>query len=320
MVRTGRIVRTIVVVMLALAGATATGQELAQAPPPMAQPASRPADREHRENLRRQIYLMEGALARAVEYGAQLLNREIRTVSPEIVALAGNAKARGVYLEGYGVFFDVSVPVLLQSQMWTFKMMFNANDPGLRDSITGMRQALKETTDPFRRRALEYAIAQLEPRGNPLAPGQSIASGSSGPAGAVGASIVNPANAAQPATSSPNPQNPAPSAPAPVSGDTKPMTIDRMWLEDPDRAYTEQIRNALVDTMLDWSTPMPIGPDEWLTVGAREDAQRDLFAPPELYDQVVTVVLRIKGSDLAAFRAGTINRDEAKRRIQTREF
>lgn len=273
----------------------------------------RRADRD-RENLRRQIYLMEGALARAVEYGAQLLNREIRTVSPEIVALAGNAKARGIYLEGYGVFFDVSVPVLLESQMWTVRMMFDQADPGLRDSLTGLKQWLKETNDPLRRRQIEYAISLLEQRANPQ---QGFLRPNPPPFGAqgVGAAIVLPEGTPPPAPSQATP----PSAGSdPRAEDAKPMSIDRMWLQNPDRAYTEMVRSALIDAMLDY--PVSIGPDDWLTVGAREDAQRDLFAPPDIYDQVVTVVLRIKGSDLTAFRAGQIDRDEAKRRIQTREF
>ena len=78
-----------------------------------AAPTSRPDPGE----LRRQIYLMEGALARAVNTGASRLNQEIRAVVPDMVVLAGESNARGFYLENYGVFFDVEVPVLRQSMM-----------------------------------------------------------------------------------------------------------------------------------------------------------------------------------------------------------
>ena len=63
-------------------------------------------------DLRHQVYVMEGALVRAVEFGAQKLNRELRAVVPDLYLLSGSAQAHGVYLEGYGIFFDVSVPML----------------------------------------------------------------------------------------------------------------------------------------------------------------------------------------------------------------
>jgi hypothetical protein len=73
----------------------------APAAPPAPAAPTRPVDR---GELRHQIYVMEGALARAVEFGAQKLNRELRTVVPEMFLLAGSAQARGVYLDGYGIF------------------------------------------------------------------------------------------------------------------------------------------------------------------------------------------------------------------------
>ena len=49
-------------------------------------------------DMRHHIYVMEGALARAVDYGAKALNREILAVMPGVFMLAGEAQARGVYL------------------------------------------------------------------------------------------------------------------------------------------------------------------------------------------------------------------------------
>jgi hypothetical protein len=62
---------------------------------------------------------------------------------------------------------------------------------------------------------------------------------------------------------------------------------------------------------------MGIGADEWLTVAAR-DAEGPLN-PSEPYD-AVTIVLRIKGSDLAAFRAERLTREEARKRVEVREI
>ena len=48
--------------------------------------------------------------------------------------------------------------------------------------------------------------------------------------------------------------------------------------------------------------------------------QRDTLAPPDPYEEIVTILLRIKGADLAAYRAGQIDRDEVRKRVQVREF
>jgi hypothetical protein len=74
-------------------------------------------------DLRHHIYVMEGALARAVDYGAKQLNREITQVMPGVFMLEGEARARGLYLDNYGVFFDVRVPMMRQSMVWSLRMM-----------------------------------------------------------------------------------------------------------------------------------------------------------------------------------------------------
>ena len=91
-------------------------------------------------------------------------------------------------------------------------------------------------------------------------------------------------------------------------------------MKDPNRAYTEAVQRALVDAMIDFSTPMAIGPDQWLTVAARDNERRDTLAPQDPYQEVVTVLIRIKGSDLLAYRAGKIDKEEARRRVRVGEF
>jgi hypothetical protein len=86
---------------------------------------------------------------------------------------------------------------------------------------------------------------------------------------------------------------------------------------DPNEMYTRAVKDALIDAMLDHSGPMDVAPGEWLTVAAR-DADGPL-GPGEPYD-AMTLVLRIKGSDLADFRAGRITRDQAQERVDVREF
>jgi hypothetical protein len=103
---------------------------------------------------------------------------------------------------------------------------------------------------------------------------------------------------------------PAPSAP---SGDTP-------WLMDTNRVYTEAVQRALIDAMIDFSAPMTIGNDEWLTVAARDNEQRDTLAPQDPYEEVVTVLLRIRGADLKEYRAGRIDKEEARKRVRVGEF
>ncbi len=275
------------------------------ATPVWAQEAAPAAER---SELRHQIYVMEGALARAVEFGAQRLNRELRTLAPEMFLLAGNAQARGVYLEGYGIFFDVSVPMLRQSMMWSLRMMLQQDDTSTKNAIAELRRHIQTETNPAARQSLESAIARLEAQASPLAPVNRPQGGpaSGGPAngGNVSAAMRRPDGV---------PPQAAPPAPAAPSGDTP-------WLLDTNRVYTEAVQRALVDAMIDFSAPMTIGNDEWLTVAARDNEQRDTLAPQDPYEEVVTVLLRIRGADLKEYRAGRIDKEEARKRVRIGEF
>ncbi len=115
-------------------------------------------------DLRHHIYVMEGALAHAVDYGAKQLNRESLAVMPGVFMLEGEARARGVHLDGYGVFFDVRVPMMRQSMMWSLKMMLDQGDAQMQTSINEIRASLQGVTDPATRASLERLLKQLEAR------------------------------------------------------------------------------------------------------------------------------------------------------------
>lgn len=268
--------------------------------------AARPVER---AELRHQIYVMEGALARAVQFGASRLNRDLRSVAPEMFLLAGDAQARGVYLDGYGVFFDVAVPMLRQSMMWSLRMMLQQDDSGTRRAIAELREHIQNEQDVAARQSLEAAITRLEAQASPL--------GMIGrPAAPVApAPVVN----AQAGTSlGPAPQ-PSP-APTPAPGAPAEPPQDAPWLVDTNRVYTESVQRALIDAMIDFSAPMDIGNEEWLTVAARDNERRDSLAPQDPYEEVVTILLRIKGTDLKEYRAGKIDKAEARRRVRVSEF
>lgn len=272
----------------------------AAAPPPAAAPQRSSGG----GDIRHHIYVMEGALARAVDYGAKQLNREILAVMPGVFMLEGEARARGVQLDGYGVFFDVRVPMMRQSMVWSLRMMMDQNDANTQATISEIRKGMQGITDPATRAAMEQAVKRLErqlsngARDPQVQPGLVMADPAANGVGAAAAAGVTAA-ATRPVTAPP---------------------ADSMWAKDPNRAYTEAVTRALVDAMIDYSTPMAIAPDQWLTVAARDDEGRDSMAPQDPLEEVVTMIYRIKGSDLQEYRTGKIDRDEVRKRVQITQF
>jgi len=261
-----------------------------------AQPAAPALDQ---SQLRHQIYLMEGALARAVTAGAVRLNQEFRSVMPDMIVVAGESNARGFHLAEYGVFFDVEVPVLRQSMMWSLRAMLDQDDQGAAEALASLRAVVATTSGPERGPA-ENALRRLEAQLRPL--------------GVARRSDVGGLQAAARTTGTPASAQSVPSAPR--------KAIKSELLDDPNKAYTDAVVQALIDAMVDFSLPMvsSLQPDEYLTVAARDNERRDLLAPPNPYEQVSTFTLRIKAADLAAYRAGKIDRDDARKRVQVQEF
>jgi hypothetical protein len=107
---------------------------------------------------------------------------------------------------------------------------------------------------------------------------------------------------------------------APTPRPAAPPARDSLWAKDPNRAYTEAVTRALVDAMIDYSAPMQIGADQWLTVAARDDEGRASLAPPDPLEEIVTMIYKIKGSDLQEYRQGRIDRDEVRKRVQVSQF
>ena len=82
-------------------------------------------------------------------------------------------------------------------------------------------------------------------------------------------------------------------------------------------AYREAIKSALVDAMLEHSRGINIQPDEWLTIAAHRG---DSGLTPNEIVTTSTLVLRIKGSDLAVYDADRTKKDEIRKRVEAREF
>src|SRR5215468_5427537 len=80
---------------------------------------------------RYQIGQMERVLEGAVEHGVTITRDRLQALAqaPADMLVSDNAHARGFRLEGYGVFFDVSVPSFV-TPFWTLQTL-DQNDLGL---------------------------------------------------------------------------------------------------------------------------------------------------------------------------------------------
>ena len=88
-------------------------------------------------------------------------------------------------------------------------------------------------------------------------------------------------------------------------------------LDDPGQAYTDEVKSALIDAMIDLRrhSRLPTisgSPSPRATTRTHASA-----ATP--YD-VSTIILRIRGDELAAYRAGRITKQDVLKRVQVREY
>src|SRR5918993_5160831 len=273
----------------------AAPQSAAPAQPAAAEsPAGRPAP----DPRRRDIAMMEGVLTKALEQGAQDLAQQLKLREPNSAFVTGTGRARGIILEGYGVFFHVDVPGMRQSVIWSAQML------ELEQQRQAARQFLANASPhhPLRKFA-EMELRQIErlmgaAQGavvvpNPTTDTEMAKQGTIGAAVAVGESVVTPSTP------------PAPPPPPPVQ-----------QLRDPNELYTDSVKNALIEAMLRYSAFLKIADNEWLTVAASDS---DGPSPGQI-DDASRIVIRVKGADLAAFQAGKLTREEVMKRVEVKEF
>jgi hypothetical protein len=234
--------------------------------PAMAQVQGRSRDDQRRRN---QILVMEGVLVQAVRLGAQDVSAEMEKYEPAgVTALTGTPRARGFVLDGYGIFFDVEIPNLNQSVVWS--LMTQQRDRVVGRELELLRAALDSIPESANRSQAQQALQTVRKVVGPPVPGTR--------------------------------QNAA-DLPAPgrvIAADAPPVP-------DPDALYTEAVKGSLIDAMLDHSLQMNLGPDEWLTVAAR--ATDGPMSPAGLSDSI-TIILRVKGSDLSVYHSDKNKRDE----------
>jgi hypothetical protein len=269
----------------------ASAQDAPQDRAPQPSPVQTPGERAQQVQARFQIAAMEAVLERAVLLGAQKVRGRVQAIAPDALFVNGSARARGFWLDGYGVFFDVDVPPMRRSLAWTARML-DLNNANEDDDLRELKQKLVLVADPSMRKQMLALIEQMErERVPPAAPLPAQAA-----AGA--ATRVSASGAPMPA-----PQGP-PHVPA--------------ALEDPGQIYTYEVKDALVNAMIDYGTPIPLLPGDYLTVAARDQEGMHLQASDPY--EVSTIFLRVKGADLAAYRAGQINLAEVRKRVEVKEY
>jgi hypothetical protein len=280
-------------------------------------------------DARFKVRVMEGVLERAVEHAAMVMNQQLRTVSPDLVLLTGAARVRGYRLDGYGLFFDVQVPAALRQSMgWTVRMM-RQNNENVEQALTVFKRMI-ETLHGKARDDAALALRQIElqvkppmiagPGTSPLGVPPLLAPEPAQPAlppavgqAASGVQVTSTSLTAEAAVT-------PPAAPAAAPGDrAEPPVppVNPLIIQNPDLAYELEVREAIIAAMLEWGATLPLESGEWLTVAARDN--EDVVIPGEAAE-VVTIIMRVRGSDLTEFRAGRLSPADVRRRVEVREF
>jgi hypothetical protein len=239
---------------------------------------------------------MEHVLERAIEHAADLMRRRLAsaTVTPDVLALAGAPRAQGFRIDGYGLFFSVEVPRLSESVNWALRVLSQDRDERVLASLQKLAAAEQ---DPAVRADLERAMRTVQlqlvavPRPSAgarpsAAPGLPSATRASTDTGATPIASAAEDEAVQP-------------------------------LPDPSAVYEAEVKQALVDAMLDYAGSLPLVSTEWVTVAARDAGY---VAFPDAVSDMVTVTLSVRVSDLTEVRAQRLTRDEARARVVVREF
>ena len=311
------------VAVLGACGGTLHAQQVATAPAvasePQAPDAGQQPERQQptpsaakgADTSRDDIRMMESVLTQALQKGAQDLARLLRVNQPNSAFVTGTGRARGFVLEGYGMFFDVDVPGMRQSVVWSEQMvqLMQDRERALQDL------ARLRPDDPLRKvaemqfRTIERLIAAAQGGQvlipNPTAPANQLASPGVATAQNVTETVLTSAAPPPLATADAARVVAAPAVPA--------SAIAR----DPNELYTESVKNALIEAMLKYSAFLKVADGEWLTVAASDSEGPSI---PGQIDDTTRIVIRVKGADLTAFQSGKLTREEVLKKVEVREF
>jgi hypothetical protein len=234
---------------------------------------------------RYEISTLERVFEGAVEHGISVVRDRLQAVAqmPAELLISDNAHARGFRLEGYGVFFDVTVPIF-DATLWTLRTL-DQNDLGLDSAMKELQQIVKGNVNA------EQALRRVELQVTPIGLPRMAAAGSRNASGSAAAAVDDPP--------------------------TRAASHDPI-LTEPSEAYRTEVITALKEAMLNHSSSLGIQASEWLTIAARGNDDRPRLAPAD--SSARTRILRLKGADLLAFLAQSITKEEALQRIEVRVY
>jgi len=249
-----------------------------------AQGGMTPQQLERRQNVR----LFGNVLISAAQHGAERMALRVRQIDPNIVLLSRiTPRAQGFVIDGHGVFFYVEIPKVDPVVAWT--LTNRGRDEAAISAIAGLKAFAQSLPDSPQRQMMASYVANLERHVMPFGALQSQ------PLQQVGS--IEPDAAGR----------------APASPPVRPRPMD-----NPDHEYERLVIDQLINAMLDHSHQLGLAPDEWLTVAAR--GSQGQLIPEMVFDDSVTIQLRVKGSDLADLRTGRLTREEARARVVISEF
>jgi hypothetical protein len=242
-----------------------------------------------------EVKVLEGVFVQAMNQGAADLVHQMQVIDPGSVANAmiSQAHARGISLEGYGVFFDVDVPLMNMSLIVTQRQALVADLRAKIDEATRLRA---HATSPDVQQQLDARVQMLTSILFNIAPQVAPAAESRVTA------VTN--NLEQPRAGSV------------IAATTDVAPVAPLETRNADQMYSDAIKTALMNAMVNHSSALMLGDDESLTVAARDNGPT---IPGAIADRS-GVILTIKGSDLAAFRANKLSRDEVVKKIEIKEW
>jgi hypothetical protein len=301
--------RTVLIAAAIAAGSTAA---FAQDPPPAAQAATQTAPtaapsaaaksaRASEERLN-EVKFMEDVLASAVKAGATELANRIKQADPSSLVVVNPPHARGIALDGYGVVFDVDVPLMNLSFVTDLRQSL-VDD--LRGQIADIQQYLARSVSPEEQQRLQFRLRMLTGVLDAMAPStdrRALANTT------LDTRMVN--GLASPVASQP------PGTVSAASTDTVPA-LPPIERRDTNELYSDAVKKALINAMLDHSAGLRLADDEWLLVAARDNAGSSV---PGALDPRSGIILQIKGSDLTAYQHDKLTRDEVLKRLEAREW
>lgn len=286
----GKAVAVIASVAIGVAAVPVAGQTRREG-----QDASRPAARRPNqarnqlEQLRYQIGTMERVLENAVEHGASVWRDRLQALAGPVQALLlDNARVRGYRLEGYGMFFDIDVPSLETTLFSAFRTL-DQNGLNLQNALSQLKAYI-----PASDTNLQQALKRIELQ------------------------VVPAVTAPVPTTAAVTTADAAGRQTVAVTPDVRvEVAVNDPILVNPEEVYRAEVMQAVVDALLDYSASLGLGPDEWLAVGVRRNEVRPRIG---LDNNAQTVVARVRGGDLSAFRSGQLTREDAIKRVEVRVF